>query len=112
MVRVEQIQRGVARYIDEEFTNKLSGWQKWVFGASAAMFLENFSATTQQLQTNPVVKTLGVFDESGNIDVEKLYRYFKKQAERGPTSFSAPILGTVTMNAQDIDKLYTHIMQA
>ena len=29
MVTLEQIKQGAARYVDEEFTGKLTGWQKW-----------------------------------------------------------------------------------
>ena len=37
MVTLEQIKQGAARYVDEEFTGKLTGWQKWAVGAGAAM---------------------------------------------------------------------------
>lgn len=112
MVRMDQVQRGIARYLDEEFTAKLGGWQKWVFGAASAMFLENFSTTAQRVRDNEMVKTFGVFDEAGNVDVEKLYRYFKAQAEKSPVTFTIPLIGPVTMNAQDVDRLYACITQS
>ena len=37
MVTLDQIKQGAARYVDEEFTGKLTGWQKWAVGAGAAM---------------------------------------------------------------------------
>ena len=40
MVTIDQIKRGAARYVDEEFTAKLSGWQRWAVGAGAAMALD------------------------------------------------------------------------
>lgn len=112
MVSMDRVKRGLARYLDEEFTNKMNGWQKWVFGAAAAMFLENFSSTVQQLQENPVVKALGIFDGSGNVSIERIRQQLKVQAQKGPISFDIPMLGSVTLNETDVDKLYTFIMQA
>ena len=43
MVSMDRVKRGIAKYLDDEFTNKMSGWHKWVFGAGAAMLLENLA---------------------------------------------------------------------
>ena len=112
MVNMDKVKRGVARYLDEEFTNKLDGWGKWVFGAGAAMYLENLDSATHNLRQNEIVKTMALIDEAGNVDVEKIYRYLKPQAQKGPVTFSLPMLGSVTLNAGDVDKLYNCIMQA
>ena len=112
MVSIDKVKRGVARYLDEEFTNKMSGWQKWVFGASAGMYLENFSHTVERIGKNELVKGLGIIDEANNIDVDKLRKYFAAEAGKGPITFTAPMIGAVTLNAADIEKLYTCIMQA
>lgn len=110
MVSLSKVQSGAAAYIDDEFSRKLDGWRKWVFGAASAMMLSDVDAIAAKLKGNEIVKLLGVFDESGDVDVERLYRYFKAEAQKGPISFSAPILGVVTMNESDVDKLYSYIM--
>lgn len=112
MVSMERVKRGLARYLDEEFTNKMGGWQKWVFGAAAAMYLENFSAAMQHLQENPVVKALNLFDGSGNVSVERIHQQLTLQAQKGPITFDIPMLGSVTLSETDVNKLYTFIMQA
>lgn len=112
MVSADKFKRGVARYLDEEFTGKMTGWQKWVFGACVAMYLENLSASTERLRNNEVIKNLGIFDDSGNINVEKMHRYLQEQARKGPITFSVPMIGTVTLSDADVEKLYTLIMQA
>ena len=109
MISIERVKRGVARYLDEEFTNKMTGWQKWVFGAAAGMYLENMTAVVERLRSNELIKGLGVMDDSGNIDVEKLYRHFYAEAQKGPVTFTAHILGAVTMNGGDVEKLYRYI---
>ena len=112
MISMDKVKRGIARYIDEEFTNKMSGWQKWVFGAGIAMFIENFTSNMQRLKENPVVKSLGLMDDMGNVAVERLHQQLKVQAQKGAVTFEIPMLGTVTLRENDVDKLYNYIMQA
>ena len=112
MVTIDQIKRGAARYVDEEFTAKLSGWQRWAVGAGAAMALENLEVSMSNLQKSPAVRAMGVLDEVGNVDLDRVYEAFKKQAQKGPVTFQAPLLGAVTINEQDVDKIYTCILQA
>ena len=112
MVGMDRVKRGIARYIDDEFINKMSGWQKWVFGAGAAMYLENFAANMQKLAENPIVKSLGILDGAGNVAVERLHQQLRVQAQKGPITFDVPMMGTITLNETDVEKLYNYIMQA
>ena len=112
MVTMDQIKRGAARYVDEEFTAKLSGWQRWAVGAGAAMALENLEVSMSGLLENHAVRAMGVLDEAGNVNLDRVYEAFKKQAQKGPVTFQAPLLGAVTINEQDVDKIYTCILQA
>lgn len=112
MVSMDKVKRGLARYLDEEFTNKMTGWQKWVFGAGAAMFLENLTSIAQKLKSNPMVEYIGLLDESGNVAVERIYQQLRIQAQKGPITFEIPMLGSVTLRDTDVDKLYNYIMQA
>lgn len=112
MVTTEQIKRGAARYLDEEFTAKLNGWRKWAIGAGGAMALENLDTTLAALRGNPVVAALGVFDEAGNVDLDRIYAHVRKEAQKGPVTFTAPVLGPVTLNDRDVEKLYACITQA
>lgn len=110
MVSISKIKAGAARYVDDEITSKLSGWQRWVVGAGAAMALENLDGLIDPIKTHPAAKALHVMDDSGNVDVEKLYPYLKEQAKKGPVTFAVPIIGALTLNESDVDKLYTYIM--
>lgn len=112
MATIEQIKRGAARYLDEEFTNRLTGWQKWVFGAGAAMYLENLGPIAERLRQSPFVKNLGLTDDSGNVDIEKLRSYFLAEAQKGPITFTAPVLGTVKLSSNDVEKLCRYIAES
>ena len=76
-VNVSQLQAGFTKYLDAEFLQKLTGVQKWIFGATAAMALGNFGSIYNKLKANPMVIMLDVIDENEYVDIDKLYRYFK-----------------------------------
>lgn len=112
MVTFDQIKRGAARYLDEEFTSQLNGWQKWAIGAGGAMALNNLDTILLSLRDHPASRLIGVFDEAGNVDLDRVYAYVKIEAEKAPVTFSVPFLGPVTLKAQDVETLYTCIVQA
>lgn len=112
MVSMDKVKRGLARYLDEEFTNKMNGWQKWVFGVGSAMFLENFTSVAQKAKENPVVKALGLIDDSNNVAVERIHQQLRVQAQKGSITFEIPMLGSITLHEADVEKLYNYIMQA
>lgn len=112
MVTTDQIKRGAARYLDEEFTAKLTGWRKWAVGAGGAMMLENLDAALLTLKENPAVRALNVLDEAGNVNIDRVYSYVLKEAQKGPVTFTVPVIGPVTLNERDVEKLYTCIVQS
>lgn len=109
MVTLAQVQAGLNRYIAQEFLSKMTGWQKWVFGASAAMLNSNITGIFNQLKGNNLVKMMGVIDENDNIDIDKLYAAFKEQARQSSVTFDLPVVGATTLNEGDVEKLYSFI---
>ena len=49
-------------------------------------------------------------DEQGNINVEALHEELLKQARKSPVTFNLPMLGNVTLNEADVQKLYSDIV--
>ena len=111
-VSVSQMQTGLTKYLDAEFMQKLTGVQKWVFGATAAMMLGNFGTMFNSLKTNPMVAMMDVIDENDHIDIDKLYRYFKAEAQKAPASIQVPGIGMVTLTESDIDRLYNYTVNS
>lgn len=110
MVTVAQVQSGIERYISTEFLSKLNGVQKWVVDAASAMYLLNAGKIFEGLKNNPMIAALGVIDEQDHIDIDKLYKHFKAAAGKAPATVSIPLLGAVTLNEGDVDKLYNFIV--
>ena len=62
------------------------------------------------IKNNSWIKMLNIVNEKDEIDAEILYRELKKQAQKAPLVFDIKMIGTLTLNEQDIDKLYNMIM--
>ncbi|MBO5969350.1 MAG: hypothetical protein J6S14_12720 [Clostridia bacterium] len=112
MVSIHTVQSGVIKYIDDEILPKLQGWKKWTFGAISGLAVTNLPNTFQKIKGNAFVESLGVVDHEGRIDLNKLYSAFIKQAEKGAVVIDIPVLGGLTVDKTDIDKLYKFIMEA
>jgi hypothetical protein len=111
MVTLNHIYSGAVRYIDTEITPKMSGWHRWAFGALSAVWLGNISNTFEKIKETPFVKSLGVINESDMIDIDKLYREFYAQAQKGPVTFDIPFAGPLTVDKTDVEKIYRHILE-
>lgn len=109
MATMTQIQTGLAKYIDTEIVASMPGWQKWVFGAAAAIAVDNLPHTINRWKDHELVKMLGVIDKDGNIDLPKVYQGIKRQSVKGPVSFAVPGMGTLTLHDSDVDKIYSLI---
>lgn len=112
MVRIQSIQNGTLKFIDNELLPKMQGWKKWTFGAAASLWLTNLPNVFQKIKENSFVGSLGIIDESGMINIEKLYAEFYKQAERTPVTFDIPVIGQITLDKTDVEKLYAYIKEA
>lgn len=111
MYNLGQVVGGVTNYLDAEILNKINGWQKWVIGAGLGVAMNKASNIFNELKNNTMVKTLEIIDENDMIDVDTLYREVKKQARKGAITFNVPMLGNLTLNESDVDKIYNNIKE-
>ena len=109
MVSVGKVQQGIGDYINEEFVGKLSGLQKWGVDIAAGLLLVNAADIFNKYKDNDLVKMMGIIDSEDNIDIDKIYYRAKSAAQKGPVTFTMPIVGAVTLNEHDIERLYAHI---
>jgi len=101
------LQRGIERYVTEEFMSKVSGWKQFAIGAALGSFLPKLQS---------------------DMDIEPIYASMKTQFQKSPDlkltaedmrsmhpvigPIAATIFGEVTFHEADIDKLYSMIQEA
>lgn len=110
MISYTKVINGISRYIDEEIVTKLAGYQKWVVGAGAGIMLNKSTNIFNNLKINPMIKQMELINDKDEIDIETIYREVKKQAQKSAVTVDIPLAGTLTLNEQDVDKLYSMIV--
>lgn len=110
MTSKEQLKNGILTYVDREVIPHLPTAGKWGMGTVIILATSNYEQIYESLLENTIIKSLGVFDESGSVDTDRLAIALKKSAEKyGKLVISVPVIGTMSFSAQDVDKLYAYI---
>lgn len=110
MVPYTKVINGISKYINDEIVSKLSGLTKWGIGAGAEIMLARATNVFNALKSNPIIRSMAIINENDEVDVELLYKELKKQAQKSAVTMDIPMIGALTLNEQDVDKLYSRIM--
>ena len=107
----EKVIRGIMKFINEEIYKNLNDWQEIL--ARIIVGRIDTAALKDVLMNNTFVKSFGIVDANGNVDVNGLICDLKKQIEsKGKLSITISMLGTFTFTTADVDKLHRMIMEA
>lgn len=114
MYSVEQIQKGIASYLDTEFMPMLDegSFKKVLVGAAISLAINKYTSLIPVLQENPFVKSLDVIDSEGNVDVDTLAAAIKENMPTTGVEVEIPTLGKIRLKSADADKLVEHISKA
>lgn len=111
MITIEQAARGLTSYLDTELLPHLPAGKALMVGTAAALYIRKAPDIARQLIDMPVVKLLGIVDEQGNIDIDELYNAVLPQV-RGTFELRVPLVGSLTFDRAEIDKLYSYLKGA
>ena len=50
-------------------------------------------------------------NDEGMVDVVCIYKELLRQAEHEPVNIEVPMLGTITLDKSDVEKMYRYIME-
>jgi hypothetical protein len=112
MTELNRVTNGISKYLDTDITPKLSGWQKWAFSAAATAYLAHAPAIVSKARGIKALEPLQLFDDNNSIDIEKIYKYIRPAAEKDSAVIDIPIIGRLTLNVNDVDRIYSCIMQS
>lgn len=95
-------------YIENEIAKKAVGVQKFATYFFTIAYADKATKMIADLQDNPMIKPLGVFDELGNIDLDVLYNTAKQAIQKSGQFTVAGII----FNESDVDRLYEYVKRA
>jgi Ca2+-binding EF-hand superfamily protein len=111
MARVE---KGIAAYLDREMMPKVDadGLQGFGVGIVTTLLIKRVGNVIDSYKDNKIAQALGVFDKNGNVDVDVLREVLKDNISDNGRKMTFPIVGSFTFYRNDVDMLYSCIMEA
>ena len=101
---------GISRYIDKEIYSGMNDVQEFIARVFIGRFISNEETVKNSLINNGFVRTFGIIDHEGKVDVDSLAKDIKREISRkGKISFSIPMFGEMTFTPSDVDELYRTI---
>ncbi len=111
MVTIDQAMRGAAKFADNEIIPHLPTGKGIGAGIALALIMDGGKERFMQLKEHPAVQLMGVVDESGNIDIDRLYNAARPQMDGQKLPVDVPIIGELRFDVGDLDNLYRYIKE-
>ena len=112
MISIDQLMRGVTRFADLEIIPHLPTGKGIGAGIALALLMDGGKARILQLREHPAVQLMGIMDEQGNVDLDRLYSAARPKVDGQKLPISIPIIGELRFDVNDLDKLYKYIQEA
>lgn len=108
----DRVINGFIKYLDREIYIGMNDWQEMLARIAVSRLIGNKDHLKESLLANPFVRTFGIIDEKGIVDVDGLMRDLKEQIEyKGKIEIAIPMFGKFTFSSADVDKLHRTIME-
>lgn len=105
MISTQQLVSGIINYADAEIIPKLSGVKRYGSAVYLALAAKNAQATIPAYLNSPAIKLLGVCDEHGNIDLDKIHAAAIQAFKDDKMTVEVPVIGAFTFTRDDVDRL-------
>ena len=111
MKHYREVIHGIVKFIDDDLLPKMHGLNRWLFGTGAGIMANKSDKLFEEFKHNTLIKTLGIMNDEGMVDVVCIYKELLRQAEHEPVDIEVPMLGTITLDKSDVEKMYRYIME-
>lgn len=106
----EKVMFGIAKYIDKEVYPAMNDLQEFAARILIGRILNNQQAVKAALMNNGFIRTFGVIDSEGMIDVDELAKEIKNElSKKEKITFNIPMFGKLTFKPSDVDNMYYSI---
>lgn len=103
-VNIEQAQRAITEYFNQEILSKTTGWKKFTTDLAFNLYKSRMADILLRWSDNALIKGTGVIDDNHFIDIDTLYTHAKAAIQK---SGQVEFLG-ILFNDADVDKLYNY----
>lgn len=112
MITIDQLLRGAAQFAEAEIIPHLPTGKGIGAGIALALVLDGGREKLLSLRENKAVQLMGIMDEGGSIDLDRLYSAARPKMDGQKLPVTVPIVGELRFDVNDLDKLYRYIQEA
>lgn len=112
MVTIDQAMRGIMRFADTEIIPHMPTGKGVFAGIVIALIMAGGKEQVLKLRDNPAVQMMHVMDDTGNIDLDRLYNIARPKMDGQKLPVTVPLLGEFKFDVNDLDKVYRYIQEA
>lgn len=109
-VKFEAVLDGAAKFLDKEVYPDMNDWQQIIARMFVGRIFNSREAIKAAVVNNGFIRTFGIVDENGDVDIESLAIDLKNEIQRKEKlTFTIPLYGNLTFRPSDVDSLYEMI---
>lgn len=106
-VKFEAVLDGIARFMDKEIYSGMNDWQEVIARLAVGQVFNNRETIKAIVVNNGFIRTFGIIDENGDIDIERLATDLKAEMQRKKeVKIPVPWFGEFKFHPSDVDTLY------
>lgn len=106
----EKVVDGLTKYMDQEIYSGMNDWQAFAARVMVGRFINNQENIKNMLINNGFIRTFGIIDKDGMVDVSTLAEDIKRELTKSEKiTFEIPVFGKYTFTPSDIDVIYYSI---
>jgi hypothetical protein len=106
----DKVLNGITKYIGSEMYSSMNDLQEFTARVLIGRVLSNGEFIKDKLINNVYIRSFGLVDSNGMVDVHGLAKDIKRELTRkGKIVVDVPMFGKLTFIPSDVTKLYTSI---
>ena len=106
----EKVIDGMSKYINDEIYAGMNDLQEFAARVIVGRIINNQENVKEMLINNGFIRTFGIIDTEGMVDVDSIANDIKREISRKEKiTFNIPMFGRMTFKPTDVDMLYRHI---
>ena len=106
----EKVIDGMSKYINDEIYAGMNDLQEFAARVIVGRIINNQENVKEMLINNGFIRTFGIIDTEGMVDVDSVASDIKREiARKEKITFNIPMFGRMTFKPTDVDMLYRHI---
>ena len=112
MIHKTKVIQAISRFIKEDIAGKLKGSLKyWLFIAAAEIAIANANQIIDNFSQNEIAKQLNLVDGE-MINVDAIIPHLRNAARQSTATVDLNLFGALTLDGNDVEKIYRYIKEA